>query len=140
MKHEKSVKLVSPFKEKFLGITVTLGPLKARYLHITTAAGGPLKATQPTYTLQLLLGSSESKVLYTLQLQTGARSKNYVGHSLKILDRFKKIWDPLRKLFATPSVPSWLWACFALMSLAFNYPALPTCLVVGYRSRCQTPT
>jgi len=37
---------------------------------------------------------------------------------------------PLRKLFATPGVPSWLWACFALMGLAFIYPALPTCLVV----------
>jgi len=31
-----------------------------------------------------------------------------IGYSLKILDIFKKIWAPLRKLFAPPGVPSWL--------------------------------
>jgi len=50
--------------------------------------------------------------------------------NLKILDRFLKIWAPLRKLFATPGVPRWLWVCFALVGLTFIYPALPTCLVV----------
>jgi len=35
-----------------------------------------------------------------------------VGHSLKLLDTVQKIWDPLRKLFAPPVLPSWLraWA------------------------------
>jgi len=35
-----------------------------------------------------------------------------VGHSWKLLDIVWKIWAPLRKLFATPGVPSWLraWA------------------------------
>jgi len=37
---------------------------------------------------------------------------------------------PLRKLFATPGVPSWLRSYFVLMGLAFIYPALPTYLVV----------
>jgi len=109
--------------------------LKARYLHITTTVGGPLKAKQPAYTLQL-----PACLYIALQLQTGARSKNCVGRSLKILDRFKKIGDPLRKLFATPGVPSWLLACFVLMCLTFIYPALPICLVVGYRSRSRTST
>jgi len=40
------------------------------------------------------------------------------------------MWSPLRKLFATPGVPSWLRACFALMGLAFIYLALPARLVV----------
>jgi len=31
-----------------------------------------------------------------------------VGHSWKLLDIFLKSWAPLRKLFATPGVPSWL--------------------------------
>jgi len=31
-------------------------PGKAEYMHITAVVGGPLKAEQPTYTLQLLLG------------------------------------------------------------------------------------
>jgi len=31
-----------------------------------------------------------------------------VGHSLKLLDIVSKIWAPLRTLFASPSVPSWL--------------------------------
>jgi len=46
------------------------------------------------------------------------------------LDRVEEIWDPLRKPFATPGVPSRLRACFALMGLAFIYLALPACLVV----------
>ena len=36
-----------------------------------------------------------------------------VGYSLKILDTVQKIWGPLRKLFAPPSVPSWLRAWFS---------------------------
>jgi len=31
-----------------------------------------------------------------------------VGRSLKILDRVKKSWAPLGKLFAPPGVQSWL--------------------------------
>jgi len=31
-----------------------------------------------------------------------------VGHNLKILDIFQKVWAPLGKLFAPPGVPSWL--------------------------------
>ena len=46
-----------------------------------------------------------------------------VGHSLKN-------FGTLRKLFTPPGIPSWLRACFALIGLAFIYPALPTCLVV----------
>jgi len=34
-----------------------------------------------------------------------------VGHSLKLLDIVQKIWDPVRKLFAPPGVPSWLRTC-----------------------------
>jgi len=30
-----------------------------------------------------------------------------VGKSLKLLDIVQKIWVPLRKLFTSPSVPSW---------------------------------
>jgi len=30
-----------------------------------------------------------------------------VGHRLKLLDIVKKIWAPLRKVFAPPSDPSW---------------------------------
>jgi len=37
--------------------------------------GDPLKAKQPTYTLQLLLGPIWSRLLCTLQLQRGARGK-----------------------------------------------------------------
>jgi len=33
-----------------------------------------------------------------------------VGHGLKLIDIVLKIWAPLRKLFAPPGVPSWLWA------------------------------
>jgi len=34
-----------------------------------------------------------------------------VGHNFKILYIVQKIWAPLGKLFAPPSVPSWLRAC-----------------------------
>jgi len=34
-----------------------------------------------------------------------------VAHNLKLLDTIKKIWAPLRKLFAPPGVISWLRAC-----------------------------
>jgi len=30
--------------------------------------------------------------------------------SLKIIGHSSNIWAPLRKLFAPPGVPSWLWA------------------------------
>jgi len=33
-----------------------------------------------------------------------------VGYSLKILDIVQRIWAPLKKLFASPGVPSWLQA------------------------------
>jgi len=36
-----------------------------------------------------------------------------VGHRLKLLDIVKKIWAPLRKVFAPPSDPSWLRAWWA---------------------------
>ena len=49
------------------------------------------------------------------------------GH--KYCTEFKK-FGPLRKLFATSGVPSWLRACFPLAGLAFICPVLPTCLVV----------
>jgi len=50
-----------------------------------------------------------------------------VGHSLKI-------WPPLRKLFAPPGVISWLPAYFALVGLAFIYPALPTLVIYVQKS------
>jgi len=31
-----------------------------------------------------------------------------VGHNLKLLDMFKKIWASFRKLFASHGAPSWL--------------------------------
>jgi len=37
--------------------------------------------------------------------------KKSVRHSWKLLDIVWKIWAPLRKLFATPGVPTWLRAC-----------------------------
>jgi len=33
-----------------------------------------------------------------------------VGHILKLVNMVSKTWAPLRKLFAPPSVPSWLQA------------------------------
>ena len=46
MKHQKSVKLGGPLKEKCLRITITLGPFgsKVQYLHITTVVGGPFES------------------------------------------------------------------------------------------------
>jgi len=36
------------------------------------------------------------------------------------LDIVQKLWTPLRKLFATPDVPSWLRACASRVSLVFE--------------------
>jgi len=33
-----------------------------------------------------------------------------VGHCLELLDIVQNFWDPPRKLFTRPVVPSWLWA------------------------------
>jgi len=42
MKHQKSVKLGGPLKEKYLYITVALGSFEnIMYLNVTTAVGGP---------------------------------------------------------------------------------------------------
>ena len=43
-----------------------------------------------------------------------------VGRSLKLLDTVQKIWAPLRKLFATSGVPSWLRACMRLRFLTLR--------------------
>jgi len=64
------VKLGGPLKEKWLYITVTLGPLESKVFTHYNCCWGPFER-QVAYTSQLLLGSFESKVLYTLQLLLG---------------------------------------------------------------------
>jgi len=45
----------------------------------------PLKAEQPTYTLQLLLDPFKSKVLYTLQLQRGPEARASLHETLTMI-------------------------------------------------------
>ena len=49
------------WKKSAYTLQLLWAPLKARYLHITTTVGPPLKVKQPAYALQLLLGPFESK-------------------------------------------------------------------------------
>jgi len=58
MKHKKSVKLGRPLKEKC--VTVTLGPFESKVAHLYIAIGPLWK---------------QGRLLYTLQLQRGARGK-----------------------------------------------------------------
>jgi len=58
-------------KEKWLYITVTLGPFesKARYLHTATGfKGGAFESKVSYLYITVALSPLESKVLYTLQL------------------------------------------------------------------------
>jgi len=61
-----------PFERKVLMYYRYFGPLSKQF-YITTAVAGPFESKVAYYTLQLLLCPFESKVLYTLQLQRGAR-------------------------------------------------------------------
>jgi len=71
MKHNKSLKLWVPLKEKCLCFTVTLhlqiilAPLKTRYLHIATAVGGVFESKVAYLYITLLLGPIENKILST---------------------------------------------------------------------------
>jgi len=56
------MKLGGSLKEKC--ITVTLGPLKARYLHITTAVGGRFENKVTHLYIAVAVGPFESKVGY----------------------------------------------------------------------------
>ena len=75
MKHYKSVKLGAFWKKSLYTLRLLWVPLKVSYLEITTAVGGPFESKVAYYTLQLLLGPFENKVLYTLQLLLGAYLK-----------------------------------------------------------------
>ena len=75
MKHWKSVKLGTLRKKTAYRLQLIWAHLKARYLHIATAVGGPFESKVASFSLQLLLGPIESKVRYTLQLLLGAPLK-----------------------------------------------------------------
>jgi len=67
---------------------------------------------QPMFTWRLWLVNRPATreaagVLLPPQKLSSSLEKS-VGHSWKLLDIGWKIWAPLRKLFATPGVPSWL--------------------------------
>ena len=65
-----------PLKEKCLCITIILGPFESKVCTHCNYCWGPLETNVPYlgHSLQFLLGPFESKLLYTLQLQRGARS------------------------------------------------------------------
>jgi len=76
MKHYESVKLRGPSKEKCLCITVTLGTFESKvFTHYNCCWELLWKQSSLLIHYVCCRGPLESKVLYTLQLQWGARSK-----------------------------------------------------------------
>jgi len=69
------VKLWLPLKEKCLCITVTLGPFESKVFTHYNCCWGPFESKVAYLYITVAVGHFESKVLYTLQLQRGARGK-----------------------------------------------------------------
>jgi len=67
---------------------------------------------RPAHSLKVLQLSPDVNFRLSIQArkQGGAGGK-CVGHSLQLLDMVRKIWAPLKKLFAPPGVLRWLRAC-----------------------------